>query len=209
MSAGDLRFDGWIAGLGTASGVRIVVGCWIASPYGPVADVMVESAAGHRVLIAPTRELADFVRTTYVFDEVVVTPVALWHPDGRDRLVRVVAGELDVTFRVGSRTAAGRLLHLVPGWLAERLWWVSLCDLAARFVVPGVRTVGSAAAGRREWYAARDNRRLSLVSASLRGEDQGALADVTPPVRFGFGSTPRRPSWTRLTTTVRLPARVG
>jgi len=29
-----------------------------------------------------------------------------------------------------------------------------------------------------------------------------AIADVRPPVRFGFGSTPRRPSTIEVTTTV-------
>jgi hypothetical protein len=33
----------------------------------------------------------------------------------------------------------------------------------------------------------------------------GALADVDPPVRFGFGSTPRFPALVRVTTTVWLP----
>jgi hypothetical protein len=35
-----------------------------------------------------------------------------------------------------------------------------------------------------------------------RGTDLGALAPVDPPVTFGFGSVPRRPSLTRLVTTV-------
>jgi hypothetical protein len=35
------------------------------------------------------------------------------------------------------------------------------------------------------------------------GEDQGGLAPVDPPVRFGFGSTPRTPSLVRVVTLVR------
>jgi hypothetical protein len=34
-------FDGHIAGIGTASGLRAVVGIWQQSPFGPFADVMV------------------------------------------------------------------------------------------------------------------------------------------------------------------------
>ena len=53
-----LRFDGWIAGLGTSSGTRIVVGHWPGSPFGPFSDVMLERPDGERVLLAPTRETA-------------------------------------------------------------------------------------------------------------------------------------------------------
>jgi hypothetical protein len=202
----DLRFDGWIAGLGTASGYRFVVGCWPASPFGPVADVMVETDEGRRLLLAPSRELADFVSATYRFDEVRVVPVHV-EPLEADETgrVRVLAGDLDLTFVVGGPTWQGRLLRLVPGRLGAALWWVRLIDLPARLLMSGVRTVGRAGGGRREWYAARDNRSLGLVAASWEQHPLGALADVVPAVRFGFGSTPRRPSWTRLTTTVRVP----
>jgi hypothetical protein len=37
------------------------------------------------------------------------------------------------------------------------------------------------------------------------GVDLGTLTDVEPPVRFGFGSTPRHPSLARITTTVEVP----
>ena len=45
-----MRFDGWILGLGTTSGTRLVVGHWPRSPLGAVSDVMVERPDGHRVL---------------------------------------------------------------------------------------------------------------------------------------------------------------
>src|SRR5664279_2759040 len=70
-----LQFDGAIAGMGTASGTRLVVGMWPLSPYGSVTDVMVERPDGHRILLAPTQGFADFVAATYEFDEVRVTPV--------------------------------------------------------------------------------------------------------------------------------------
>ena len=202
----DLRFDGWIAGLGTASGYRFVVGCWPQSPYGPVADVMVETGDGHRLLLAPSRELAEFVGSTYKFDEVQIVAVSV-EPMAAEETgrVHVRAGELDLVLLLAGPTWQGRLLRLVPGVLARRRWWVRLIDLPARLLMRGVRTTGSAGGGRREWYAARDNRALTLVTAAWAGHPLGGLADVAPAVRFGFGSVPRRPSWTRLTTTVRLP----
>src|SRR5699024_6852506 len=45
-----LRFVGEIAGVGTTSGTRVVVGRWEDSPFGPFGDAMVETADGHRVL---------------------------------------------------------------------------------------------------------------------------------------------------------------
>ena len=71
----DYRFDGWIGGLGTAAGLRAVVGHWPRSPFGPFTDVMVERPDGHRVLLAPARPVADFVAQTYRFDEVRIVPV--------------------------------------------------------------------------------------------------------------------------------------
>ena len=64
------RFRGRIAGIGSTSGTRVVVGRWLDTPFGPFADAMVETAAGHRVLLAPHRDAADFIRSTYTFDEV-------------------------------------------------------------------------------------------------------------------------------------------
>jgi hypothetical protein len=55
------RFTGWIAGLGTDSGHRVVVGRWHTSPYGPVTDALVEDPSCHRTLYAPTAQLAWFI----------------------------------------------------------------------------------------------------------------------------------------------------
>jgi hypothetical protein len=197
------RFEGWIAGVGTAAGLRAVVGHWPRSPLGPFTDAMVERPDGHRVLLAPTAAVADYVAATYRFDEVRVVPVTVavgrswWH---------VAAGPLDLRFAVGGRPALGLLLRAVPPALATRPGWIRGADLVARRVLPGVRTVGTAGGGRTERYAALDMRRIVAASVRWEGEDQGPLASVDPPVRFGFGSTPRAPSLVRMTTVVSRPA---
>lgn len=198
-----LRFDGWIAGLGTASGTRIVVGHWPRSPFGPVGDVMLETATGHRRLLAVTTDLAEFVAATYTFDRVDVVAVEVRRP-GPDRC-EVRAGPLELSFAVGRRGPLGTALRALPPALAASPRWVAVCDPAARLLLPGVRTRGSAGGGRREWYGARDLRPIVAARARLDGEDLGALAPVTPPVRFGFGSPPARPSVVRITTTIELP----
>ncbi|MDQ0994666.1 hypothetical protein [Streptomyces sp. V3I7] len=198
-----LRFDGWIAGMGTTSGTRIVLGHWPGSPFGPFSDVMVERADGRRLLLAPTRPLADFVSATYTFDAVRVVPVDVSHADGT---WSVTAGPLALRFTVGGRGVLGWLLRAVPDMLACRPAWCRLTDLPARASLAGVRTRGSARGGDREWYGARDLHTIGSVSAAFEGDGLGAMTPVEPPVRFGFGSVPRKPSIVRITTTV-APAR--
>ncbi|MFG3207983.1 hypothetical protein [Streptomyces sp. NPDC048192] len=194
-----LRFEGWIAGLGTSSGTRVVLGHWQRSPFGAFSDVMLERAGGERLLLAPTREAADFIVATYVFDTVRVVPVRV---GVTDHTWSVTAGPLELRFIAGRRGLLGLLLCAVPGALARRPAWSALTDGPARLLLPGVRTRGSARAGRREWYGARDLRPIRLVSAFFEGVDLGMTAPVEPPVRIGFGSVPRKPALTRVTTTV-------
>jgi len=96
--ARTLRFDGVIAGLGTDSGTRLVVGMWSASPFGAIADVMIEDAGGHRTLLAPRQEVADFIAATYVFDEIRVEAIALREDD---RSLIVCSPSLRVELRLG------------------------------------------------------------------------------------------------------------
>ncbi|WP_190018067.1 hypothetical protein [Streptomyces lucensis] len=196
------RFDGWIAGIGTKSGTRVVLGHWPGSPFGPFSDVMLEQADGHRLLLAPDRRTADFIARTYTFDEVRVVPVEV--QVGADHWT-VTAGELlGLRLTVGRRGLPGLALRAVPGALAARPSWTVVTDPVAR-VLLGARTRGSAGGGRREWYGARDLRPITAASALHEGRDLGGLAPVDPAVRFGFGSTPRAPALVRVTTTVSVP----
>lgn len=196
-----LVFDGAITSVGTQSGHRLVIGRWTRSPFGAFTDVMHEAPDGHRRLLAPTQEVADFVAATYRFDEIVVGPVVAER--AADRL-RVDAGDLSAGVTIGGRTALGWLLRLVPPPLARARWWCSAIDPVARRVVRGVRTKGTAGGGRSEWYGATDQRRVTAVRATIAGTDLGGLADVDPPVRFGFSSAPLRPGLVELRTSIAL-----
>lgn len=195
------RFQGAIAGVGTTSGVRVVVGRWERSPLGAFADVMVATASGERVLLAPTREVADFVSATYTFDRVSIEPVSV----GGTAEWSVVSPSLTLRLRVGRRTALGVLLRAQPRALATSPGWTRVTDPVARVVLPGVRTRGSAGGGRREFYGATDHRRVLSVAGLWSGEELGSLRPVHPEPGFGFGSTPRRPSVTSIVTTILLP----
>jgi hypothetical protein len=193
------RFHGQIAGLGSTSGNRVVVGRWTDSPLGAFADVMLERPDGHRVLYAPSREVGEFIADTYVFDEVRTVPVSVEVAHGR---WRVAANDLLLELATGPRMPLGWVLHAVPRPLAESTAWASLVDPVARRVLRGVRTRGQARSGRREWYGATDLHAISSVRGTLGGEPLGRLARVDPPARFGFSSTPRQPSVTTVVTTV-------
>ncbi len=192
-----LRFDGAIAGLGTASGTRIVVGMWPRSPFGPVTDVMIERPDGRRILVAPTDEFADFLVAEYRFDEVRVEPV-LRMRDGRTWMIGT--DDLAMTFTVAGRSALGLLLLATPRTFARSRWWTTAIGPVARAAVPGVRTRGRTASGRREWYCAQDMQRVTSADVRFEGADLGELGPVEPPVGFGFSSVPSRPSLVRVLT---------
>lgn len=193
------RFRGRIAGVGSSSGTRVVVGHWTDTPLGRFADAMVETPAGHRLLLAPRAEVAEFIEATYIFDEVRLEPFAVSEEGGR-WLVRSPSLELDLA--IGRRTPLGLALRAVPGRLAESPAWCTVTDPVARVVLRGVRTRGTAGGERREWYGATDTHRITALRGRFEGADLGSLADVDPPCRFGFSSTPRRPSVTTVVTTV-------
>ncbi|MFD9541914.1 hypothetical protein [Streptomyces sp. NPDC060022] len=77
MNGSRLRFEGWIAGVGTSSGTRVLPGRWTRSPFESFSDVMVERADGERLLLAPRGEIGTFVADTYGFDAVRVQPVTV------------------------------------------------------------------------------------------------------------------------------------
>lgn len=194
------RFRGEIVGVGSASGVRIVVGRWRSSPLGSFADVMVETADGERVLLAPTHEVSQFVAATYSFDTVRIEDVRVEEtPGGR---WSVTSPSLVLEVALGARTPLGWLLRLVPRRVAESPAWCTVTDPVARVALRGVRTRGSAGAGRQEWYGVTDHRAVTRLSGSFDGVALGELRPVLPSPRFGFSSTPATPSITRVVTTV-------
>ncbi|MET3809565.1 hypothetical protein [Arthrobacter sp. UYEF3] len=192
-------FDGHIAGIGTLSGLRAVIGVWQASPFGPFADVMVQLPSTQRILLAPTPEVADFVATTYTFDEVRVINVDVSLEPGT---LVVDAGPLTVNARTGGRTALGLALRAVPRSLAVRPGWLRAVSPLAGLLSPGARTSGTAGGGRHESYGVTDVHRISHADVSWAGQSAGVLTAVRPPVTFGFSSVPAQPGLARVLTTV-------
>ena len=197
------RFRGRILGAGSTSGVRLVIGDWTTSPLGAFTDVMVATADEHRVLLAPSAAVAEYVAATYSFDEVRLCTVVLAADEHEWRLD---AGPLRCRIGLGRRTPVGLLLRPVPERVGRSRGFAHLADPVARRLLPGVRTVGSAGGGRREYYGAHDQHHVTSLDGTWEGEPLGDLRPVSPPPRCGFSSTPAAPGLTRVTTTV---ARVG
>ncbi len=199
-----LAFTGTITGVGSTSGVRVVVGHWRRSPLGAFADAMVQTADGRRVLLAPRQDVADLVASTYSFDEVRVEPVECvavpsW--------LTFASTSLRLSVGVGRRTPTGWALRAVPRPLAVAPAWTLVTDPAARLLQRGVRTRGRTGQGpeaRREWYGATDHHRVHALAGSWEDVALGSLADVSPATSFGFSSSPAAPSRTDVVSTVEL-----
>jgi hypothetical protein len=188
--------------VGSTSGVRVVVGWWRESPFGAFADAMVERPDGHRILLAPSTEVRDLVSGTYVFDETRVEPVGVSADGAEPSRWVVTSPSLSLHLDLGGRMPVGHLLRLLPLAVAQSPAFATVADPVARLALRGVRTRGTARAGRREFYGATDLRSVTGLSGSLDGIPLGDLAPVDPACRFGFSSTPRRPSVTDVVTTI-------
>jgi hypothetical protein len=160
---------------------------------------MLQQPSGHRLLLAPTQEAADFISTTYSFDEVQVLDVSA--ELDRHRLA-VDAGPLAIRAEVGPRTLLGTALRAVPRRLAVHPRWLSGVSPLAALAAPGARTFGTAGNGRLEYYGVSDLHHITSAVVTWEGADAGALAPIRPAVTFGFSSVPPRPSLARVRTTV-------
>ncbi len=180
----------------------MVVGSWRQSPFGAFADVMMETAEGERILLAPSEQIAEFVSETYTFDRIELGPVEVKHE--RDGFT-VRSTALSISAHLGGPAPFDWLLRMVPPALATSPAWLRAIDPMAARLVPGVRTAGSAGHGRREYYGVRRTRRIASARTVFRGVDLGGLTPLEPPVRFGFSSAPPTPQLVSVTTTIALP----
>jgi hypothetical protein len=192
-------FTGHIAGAGTGSGLRIVVGVWDESPFGAFGDVMLQTADDERILLAPDERIADFVSTTYRFDRVVIGEMSAAL---RTDTLAVSAAQFDARIRIGGAAPVDALLRLVPPRLATSPWWLRAIDPIASRVMAGVHTFGTAGNGRLEYYGVRRSRRIVAIDGHHRGVPFGGLAPLRPPVGFGFSSAPASPQIVAVTTTI-------
>ncbi|MCU0113702.1 hypothetical protein [Curtobacterium poinsettiae] len=176
----ERRFRGRIMGVGTTSGVRIVVGMWDRSPFGPFTDVFLELSDGTSVLLAPDEIVAAYVSGTYRFDTVSVVDV---HARRTARGLELSAGALEASIDVGGISPLGRILRIVPKPIARDPRWLAAIDPVARLLAPGSGTAGSAGNGRREYYGVTGAHDVTGVRGTWAGESLGDLRRSTRPWR--------------------------
>ncbi|MFJ4296431.1 MULTISPECIES: hypothetical protein [unclassified Curtobacterium] len=199
----ERRFRGKILGVGSTSGVRIVVGMWERSPFGPFTDVFLEQADGSSVLLAPDELVAAYVSGTYRFDTVSVVDVRTRRTA---RGLELDAGPLQASIDVGGISPLGRVLRIVPKPVARDWRWLTVIDPVARLLAPGAGTAGTAGNGRREYYGVTGAHDVTGVRGTWAGAPLGSIAPLDPPVAFGFASMPRIPQVVDVETTIREPA---
>jgi hypothetical protein len=192
----SVELEGRIAGVGFASGDRFVIGLWRRGPLGPMSDVMWAQPDGKRILLAPSKEAADFIGTIYDFDEVRVVGFAVRESaDGFE----VNAGPVCVEAGGG---APYRLFALRPRMLRRALVWVRVEDFLLRRAIgrlllggaEGVRAFGETRSGIKEWYRIDSYRPIVAAHATVDRRDLGALRPLSPPLGFGFSEFPSRPA---------------
>lgn len=188
MPSARHRLRGVITSAGFASGDRIVVGAWASGPIGPMDDVMWVRPDGERVLLAPSRAVADFVTAVYRFDAVEVVPLSV---SVDRRHLRLDAGALRMSVTAG-RGWAIPLAALRPPVVTRYV------EGPVARALMGVHTFGVTPSGVHEWYQADEHRPLVAGAARLDGVDLGPLAPIRPPLAVGVSEPPERPSMVRV-----------
>jgi hypothetical protein len=189
---------GVIASAGFATGDRVVVGHWTEGPLGPMTDLMWAAPNGQRTLVAPSKAVADFVSSVYVFDAVEIVDMEVEAAGGRGLSVR--AGRRAIELRAG---------HGVRLPIPRPAWVTRFVEAPVARALLGVHTYGRSPTGVREWYQAAGYRRLVVARAMLDGTDLGRMAPIEPPCRFGFSEPPRRPSWVDVRPLLEGPMALG
>jgi hypothetical protein len=160
---------------------------------------MVEHPDGRRVLVAPSVDLADFVGGVYAFHNTVVCDVFTERSPGH---LHFSGGPLTADVTIGKRDALGWALRCVPPVPRHE------CRLGAIGGPSRPRDDARRANIRAHGDRPRDLRRHRPSPCDRGAGDVGQpglgpLADIDPPVRFGFSSTPIRPSIVAVATTIR------
>lgn len=199
-----MRFDGAIAGAAFSSGDRIVIGCWLRSPFGPFVDAMWARPDGTRVLVAPHGAPLAFVSSQYRFDEHVAAEAGA-HVSSRS--FRATAGSLVLEMSLEPPGVMSALLALRPNVLRTAEPWMWMEDVLLRPLIgpllggsAAIRIRGTTPGGVRERYCIHDIRSAASVRASVEGVDLGPPAPPISPAGFGFSEFPPRPSLVRVTS---------
>ena len=123
--------------------VHVVIGRWPVSPFGPVAEAMVEVPLGAESSSLKTKHSsATSARST---------PLTTWSSDRSERAshdrLRFHGDPFRLDVTLGRHDVLGWALRAVPHRVAMNETWVTFTDMVARGLLRGVRLAGSRQAG--------------------------------------------------------------
>jgi len=175
-------FNGRITSSGFESGDRIVVGAWKESPFGEFTDIMWANKEGKRTLIAPTKDVADYVDAMYTFDEIIIQDIDV---SLNDRSKSVTCNSMKLEFEWNR------------GWpipFKRSLFFIATVEFIFAKIFFGTQTHGVTKNQRKEWYAIDRVSRLTSASATIGGKSAGDLRPLNEACKFGFSEAPKKPS---------------
>ena len=184
MSTGkreDEVFEGRVISSGFSTGDMIVIGDWNNSPHGPFTNLMWAKPDGTRVLIAPSREIGDFVSSLYSFEEVIVSKMKIQRT-GKSIGVSCDLGPVYMGW--------GMTVHLP---FSRPRWFIARVEAPFARLLFGTKTHGTTRNGRKEWYHVRGLSRMKSVELDLDGRSSNQMTGMAPSACFGFSNPPRMP----------------
>ena len=175
-------FEGRITSSGFDTGDRIVVGSWKLSPFGEFSDIMWAKPDGQRVLIAPSKEIADYISAMYSFDKILIQEISTIEND-RTLTLNCESMKLNFSWSKGLR---------IP--IKRSLLFIATVELFIARIFFSTKTHGITRNGRKEWYAIDRLSKLKSAQAQIADQDLGQMAPIEAPCKFGFSEAPKKPS---------------
>lgn len=175
-------FKGRITSSGFQSGDRIVVGTWDESRFGKFTDIMWARPDGHRTLIAPSKDIAEYVDEMYSFDEILIQDIDV-EQNGDEMKVSCEMMELEFVWNRGWK---------IP--FKRSLLFIATVELFFAKLFFSTRTHGVTRNNRKEWYAIDRVSKITKANAIISGQSAGQISPMKEPCKFGFSEAPKKPS---------------
>ena len=176
-------FEGRITSCGFSSGDRLVIGSWKKSPFGEFSDIMWAKSDGTKVLIAPNKEIGDYISSMYNFDTIKIEEINL---EETHNMMKLDAKEINCHFEWNNG---------IPFIIKKRpLWFVASIEYLFGWLIFGTKTHGKTKDGKKEWYVVDRLSKLTKANVNIENKDLGNYTNFYPKANFGFSDPPKMPS---------------
>ena len=177
-----LIFEGEVFSSGFDSGDRIVIGNWKESPYGKFTDIMWAKPNGEKILIAPNKEISEFISNMYSFDKTIISEFEI--EESANKIV-VKNNEMicELKWNRGIK---------IP--MIRPLWLISSIEYIFGLIIFKTKTHGITKNKKQEWYAVKKISKLEEIKIIINGENLGNMRNFEPKAGFGFSEPVKKPS---------------